>query len=453
MYNISLNILKPHPLNSEIYGDAADADLVESIEANGILTPILITGDKAEIGPNVIISGHRRYYAAKRLGAAAVPVIVSDLTDAMDIEEAIIIANKQRVKDNYQVGREAKRLIDIESARAKLRSLSNLNNNNVSVERGNFPTRGDSGRARDTVGRKIGIDGTTAERAAKTVTIYDDLLADGEVERAEEIRSALNKSVNAGYNAAKVHIEAEKNNQDQAANKSTFNATNDNIEWAKWSWNPVTGCKHGCPYCYARDIAMRYTGHFNPEFHAYRLEAPLNTKIPESRKNEPGIKNVFVCSMADLFGAWVPADWINAVLKEIEAAPQWNFILLTKNPKRYLEFEYPVNCWVGATADTQARANAAIDVFQQLSWGKNRRPSVLFLSCEPLSERIDLAPDAVMGSLDWLIIGGRSRSSKLPEAQPEWEWVENLFNLARKKNIKLYFKPNLTVQPKEYPTL
>ena len=317
----------------------------------------------------------------------------------------------------------------------------------------NLPHLENTGTSRDAVGNKIGVSGSTAERMIRTVTVYDDLLANGEVERAEEIRSALNKSVNAGYNAAKVHIETERNNQDQAANKSTFNATNDNIEWAKWSWNPVTGCKHGCPYCYARDIAMRYTGHFNPEFHADRLKAPVNTKIPEGRKNEPGIKNVFVCSMADLFGAWVPADWINAVLKEIEAAPQWNFILLTKNPKRYLEFEYPVNCWVGATADTQARANAAIDVFQQLSWGKNRRPSVLFLSCEPLSERIDLAPDAVMGSLDWLIIGGRSRSSKLPEAQPEWEWVENLFNLARKKNIKLYFKPNLTVQPKEYPTL
>ena len=26
-----------------------------------------------------------------------------------------------------------------------------------------------------------------------------------------------------------------------------------NIEWAKWSWNPVSGCKHDCPYCYARD--------------------------------------------------------------------------------------------------------------------------------------------------------------------------------------------------------
>lgn len=36
---------------------------------------------------------------------------------------------------------------------------------------------------------------------------------------------------------------------------SLFNETNDNIEWARWSWNPVTGCLHDCVYCYARDIA------------------------------------------------------------------------------------------------------------------------------------------------------------------------------------------------------
>ena len=28
------------------------------------------------------------------------------------------------------------------------------------------------------------------------------------------------------------------------------------IEWAQWSWNPVTGCLHSCSYCYARDIAL-----------------------------------------------------------------------------------------------------------------------------------------------------------------------------------------------------
>jgi len=31
--------------------------------------------------------------------------------------------------------------------------------------------------------------------------------------------------------------------------KNKFNKTNENIDWAKWSWNPVTGCKLGCKYC------------------------------------------------------------------------------------------------------------------------------------------------------------------------------------------------------------
>lgn len=29
------------------------------------------------------------------------------------------------------------------------------------------------------------------------------------------------------------------------------------IEWADSTWNPVTGCLHGCEYCYARRIAER----------------------------------------------------------------------------------------------------------------------------------------------------------------------------------------------------
>ena len=35
-------------------------------------------------------------------------------------------------------------------------------------------------------------------------------------------------------------------------------AENTKIEWCDYTWSPVTGCKHGCPYCYARKIAERY---------------------------------------------------------------------------------------------------------------------------------------------------------------------------------------------------
>lgn len=35
---------------------------------------------------------------------------------------------------------------------------------------------------------------------------------------------------------------------------------NTKIDWATCSWNPVTGCLHGCPYCYAANQATRFGG-------------------------------------------------------------------------------------------------------------------------------------------------------------------------------------------------
>lgn len=32
------------------------------------------------------------------------------------------------------------------------------------------------------------------------------------------------------------------------------------IDWCESTWNPVTGCWHGCEYCYARKIAKRFGG-------------------------------------------------------------------------------------------------------------------------------------------------------------------------------------------------
>lgn len=32
------------------------------------------------------------------------------------------------------------------------------------------------------------------------------------------------------------------------------------IDWADSAWNPVTGCRHNCEYCYARKIARRFGG-------------------------------------------------------------------------------------------------------------------------------------------------------------------------------------------------
>jgi protein gp37 len=223
----------------------------------------------------------------------------------------------------------------------------------------------------------------------------------------------------------------------------TFNQTNDNIEWARWSWNPVTGCLHGCSYCYARDIANRfYPEKFEPTFRPERLTAPQNTKPPAAGVGDIGLRNVFVCSMADLFGDWVPDEWIERVIDAVRNAPQWNFIFLTKNPKRLPEWDFPDNAWVGTTIDTQDRVEAAEDAFSKV------RARVKFVSCEPLLTPLRFNR---LHYFDWVIIGGQSRSSGGQENQPEWEWVEDLVNQCRGDSVAVYFKPNLTVRPREYP--
>lgn len=35
---------------------------------------------------------------------------------------------------------------------------------------------------------------------------------------------------------------------------------NTKIEWCDSTWNPVTGCLHGCEYCYAKKQANRFKG-------------------------------------------------------------------------------------------------------------------------------------------------------------------------------------------------
>ena len=150
------------------------------------------------------------------------------------------------------------------------------------------------------------------------------------------------------------------------------------VDWCDSTWNPVTGCIHGCEYCYARGIANRfgsfetidgenikvintsstincvevkekagspYPEKFTPTFHRHRLG---------DYENKSG-RNIFVCSMADLFGCWVPDEWIEAVFDACRKAPQHNYLFLTKSPGRYIELEkdrrlpWADNFWFGSS--------------------------------------------------------------------------------------------------------
>lgn len=231
----------------------------------------------------------------------------------------------------------------------------------------------------------------------------------------------------------------------QSYHPKTFNSQNsDNIEWARWSWNPVTGCLHNCAYCYARDIAERfYPQKFQPSLVPSRLNAPFNTRQPDfSVINDPvermGRRNVFVCSMADLFGKWVPREWIEAVLSQIESNPQWTFLLLTKFPVRMAEFNYPDNVWLGTSVDYQWAVDRAEKAFTKIK--ASGFSGVCWLSCEPMMEKLTFTS---LDMFDWVVMGGSSRSTQTPEFRPPFEWIVHLHNQARMSGCKIYQKTNL----------
>lgn len=229
---------------------------------------------------------------------------------------------------------------------------------------------------------------------------------------------------------------------------------NDNIEWARWSWNPVTGCNHGCDYCYARDIAERFRGDafpfgFAPAIYPERLIAPSHTKPKHnddwSDVDQMGHRNVFTCSMADLFGKWVPREWIEAVLEQAHANKQWNFLFLSKFPQRMQEFEFPDNAWVGTSVDKQGAVARAERAFEKIN------AKVKWLSCEPMLERLTFNS---LEMFNWVVVGGSSRSTQTPEFHPPFEWILHLHNQARDAKSKLYMKSNLFgdgSRVREYP--
>lgn len=229
--------------------------------------------------------------------------------------------------------------------------------------------------------------------------------------------------------------------------KATFNQqTDDEIGWAMHSWNPVTGCKHTCTYCYARSLALKpemkpyYPAGFTPLFHHERLDAPRNTPVPQRAQDDPAFGRVFVCSMADLFGAWVPQEWIDQVVASTVANPQWEYLYLTKFPQRYDRLRLPASGWIGASVDEQHRAEPTLAAMRKVSGVK-----VKWLSLEPLLEPIKFA---TLEGIDWIVIGAQSENiGQNPVFAPNFEWVADLVATARRDGCKVWMKNNLLGRP------
>lgn len=239
------------------------------------------------------------------------------------------------------------------------------------------------------------------------------------------------------------------------------------IDWCDSTWNPVTGCLHGCEYCYARGIANRFSGGgekwsndnlfvldeklyteesekaepypygFMPTLHRYRLNEYVNKKG----------RNIFVCSMADLFGEWVPDSWIEEIFAACQNAPQHNYLFLTKNPDRYVDLQDKGklvknnNMWYGASATNENQLIKAIRAFGNLECSAKN-----FLSVEPILEDItntEYWNDCIEGMFsDWIIIGAETGRRK-DKVVPERGWIRSIV-FDCEYEIPVFMKSSLT---------
>ena len=261
------------------------------------------------------------------------------------------------------------------------------------------------------------------------------------------------------------------------------------IDWADATWNPVTGCLHGCEYCYARRIAERFGGcdagstygmyhqatwrRVNPDspsgeaifeidaktppiilrfdpvkqvMHAQKAPYPWGFQptlhrdllaVPQRWKKP---RTVFVCSMADLFGAWVPDGWIREVMDACRAAPQHRYLFLTKNPDRYRE------------ADDWAPAHIRPKNAAEMWFGKTYTPGGgvempwcfnTFLSVEPLLAPM---PEEDIAELkhyyNWVIIGAETGNRK-GKIVPERAWIQDIARACAEEEIPVFMKESL----------
>ncbi len=239
---------------------------------------------------------------------------------------------------------------------------------------------------------------------------------------------------------------------------------NTKVDWADSTWNPVTGCYHNCPYCYARRIATRFDGKadkrpyiqpkdkpdifdiheplrdqdgrampyafgFAPTFHRYRLDEPGRWTRPST---------IFVCSMADLFGHWVPDRWIEEVFKACKAAPQHRYLFLTKNPQRYNDLDAQgklpndENFWYGVT-----RTGKDSDREHEAAMTANT-----FLSVEPIMAPMERQTLHAIELWKWVIIGAETGNRK-GKIMPDKAWVMEIADACAATGTSVFMKESI----------
>lgn len=261
---------------------------------------------------------------------------------------------------------------------------------------------------------------------------------------------------------------------------------NTHIEWTDATWNPIRAryrtadgvgellkrgwhCERispGCVNCYAERMNRQRFGTGLPYNRTARdaVEIYLDEKGLTQPLHWRKPRRIFVCSMTDLFGEWVPDETIDRVFAVMALSPQHPFQVLTKRPERMREYVaasrqriadavrgfidapgrprvrwlygediaksvegstwdepgwpygtahgpmWPLpNVWLGVSVEDQAAADSRVPVLLDTP------AAVRFLSCEPLLGPVQLT---AIRDREYIVNG---LSGAWERSLPEWE--------------------------------
>ena len=142
-------------------------------------------------------------------------------------------------------------------------------------------------------------------------------------------------------------------------------------------------------------------------------------------------RQIFPCSMSDIFHEGIPSEFIRKLFDTMNRCPQHTFIVLTKRADRMLELSpvisWSENIWLGVTVE-EARYAGRIEKLKQTG-AVNK-----FVCAEPLLS--DLGELDLTG-IDWVVVGGESGINSRPCNE---EWVIHLRDICEAQGVPFTFK-------------
>jgi len=222
----------------------------------------------------------------------------------------------------------------------------------------------------------------------------------------------------------------------------TLNKPSGNMyPWA-YTINFIAGeCKHACGYCYVGNKVAPWLNRMgNGKYYGEPrlIESEFKTKLIV-----PKGYLIFVESCGDLFGSWIPDLWILRILERIREFPETTFLLQTKNPIRFFDFEIPENCILGTTIETNreyALTKAPQPKARFLAMKKLLINREIMVSMEPIMDSDLTTVLAWMGVLrpKFVSVGADSGENGLAEPSPfklkQLLWQLELITEVRRKD-------------------